>query len=49
MCAVHVYGAVWGNAKFPYTKLKSTEFLQHYAIIQTKGCSKQLFLSLELS
>ena len=50
MCAVqvHVYGAVESKAAFSYTKLKSTEFLQHYAIIQTKGYSKQLFLSLEL-
>jgi hypothetical protein len=50
MCAVqvHVYGAVEGKAIFSHTKLKSTEFLQHYAVIQTKGCLKQLFLSLEL-
>jgi hypothetical protein len=50
MCVVqvHAYGAVEGKATFSYTKLKSTEFLQHYAIIQTKGYSKQLFLSLQL-
>ena len=51
MCAVlvHVYGAVKGKATFSHTKIKRTEFLQHCVIFQTKGCSKQFFLSLELS
>jgi hypothetical protein len=50
MCAVqvHVYSAVEGKAIFSYTKVKSTEFLQNYAVFQTKRYSKQLFLSLEL-